>query len=84
MEYIEVYSFRLFDRIMSGNKIYCLDRKLKKVFTVNELTADRLVALIKSAEEELNRYEFWYEEAEESDVAKATEVTKETEEDEDD
>lgn len=67
MEYIEIYSFRLFDRIMSGNKVYCLDRELKTVFAVNELTADRLVAVMKSAEEESTRYEFWYEVTEEAE-----------------
>lgn len=78
MKYSNVYSHWLFDEIKSGKKVYALDRKLRKVVLVNELTADQLVAVMHSDEEETTRYEFWYEETE------VTEVTEETEENKND
>jgi hypothetical protein len=76
MEYKRTYSCWLYDEIKSGKKIFCLDRKFLRVVLVNDLTVDRLAALINSDNEEPTRYEFWYEEAEEA--------TKETEDEEDD
>lgn len=61
MKYKSVYSFWLFDEIKSGNRVYALDKKLKKIVLVNELTAEQLVAVMNSAEAEPTRYEFWYE-----------------------
>lgn len=62
MNFKSVYAYWLFDEIKSGKKVYALDRKLRKVSLVNELTIDQLVAVMNSAEEEASRYEFWYEE----------------------
>ena len=64
MKYTEVYSYWLFDEVKNGKKVYALDRKLRKVVLVNELTADQLVAVMHSADEETTRYEFWTEEEE--------------------
>lgn len=61
MKYKSVYSFWLFDEIKSGNRVYALDKKLKKIVLVNDLTAEQLVAVMNSAEAEPTRYEFWYE-----------------------
>lgn len=62
MNYKSVYSCWLFDDVKSGKKVYALDRKLKRVSLVNDLTVDQLVAVINSDEAEPSRYEFWYEE----------------------
>ena len=64
MKYSNVYSCWIFDEIKNGKKVYALDRKLRKVVLVNELTVDQLVAVIHSDEEETTRYEFWTEEEE--------------------
>ena len=64
MKYSNVYNCWLFDEIKNGKKVYALDRKLRKVVLVNELTADQLVAVMHSADEETTRYEFWTEEEE--------------------
>jgi hypothetical protein len=64
MKYVSVYSYWLFEEIKKGKKVYALDRRLKKVSLVNDLTADQLIAVMHSAEEESDRYEFWYEEEE--------------------
>lgn len=66
MKYRSVYSFWLFDEIKSGKRVYALDKKLKKIVLVNDLTAEQLVAVMNSAEAEPTRYEFWYEESEEN------------------
>ena len=84
MKFKEVSSYWLFDEVKSGKRVYALDRKLRKISVVNDLSVDLLVAVMNSANEEHSRYEFWYEEAEETDVTEATVATKETEENEDD
>lgn len=61
MKYRSVYSFWLFDEIKSGKRVYALDKKLKKIVLVNDLTAEQLVAVMNSSEAEPTRYEFWYE-----------------------
>lgn len=65
MKYKSVSSYWLFDEIKNGKIVFALDRGLKKVSLVNDLTADILVAVMNSAEAEPTRYEFWYEETEE-------------------
>ena len=84
MKYLSVYYYWLFDEVKSGKKVYALDRKLRKVSVVNDLTIDQLVAVMNSAEEESTRYEFWYEEKVTEETEKVTEETKVTEENEDD
>ena len=69
MKYISVYSCWLFDEIKDGKIVFALDRGLKKVSLVNDLTADMLVAVMNSAEAEPTRYEFWYEQKEEKENA---------------
>lgn len=83
MKFINAYSHWLFEDVKNGKVVYALDRKLKKIVVVNELTVDRLVAVMNSAEAEPNRYEFWYEEAEESDVTEETKINTTWEEDDD-
>ena len=68
MKYKSVYNCWLFDEVKNGNMVYALDRKFKKVVLVNDLTVDQLVAVMHSADEEPTRYEFWYEETEETEV----------------
>lgn len=76
MIYRDIYSWWLFDEIKSGKTVYAIDRRLNVVYSVNSRTVDELVAIMKSAEEESNRYVFWYEETEET---QETEVTEENE-----
>lgn len=83
MKFKEISSYWLFDEVKSGKRIYALDRKLRKISVVNDLSVDLLVAVMNSADEECSRYEFWYEEAEETDVTEEPKTTKELEEDED-
>lgn len=64
MKYISVDHYWVIDEIKKGNKVYVLDRKFKKVSTVNDASVQDVVTVIES--EEKNRYEFWYEESEEN------------------
>lgn len=64
MKYISVDPYWVIDEIKKGKKVYVLDRKLKKVSTVNDASVQDVVTVIES--EEKNRYEFWYEESEEN------------------
>ena len=87
MKYRSVYHSWIFDEVKDGRNIYALDKKLKKIVLVNNLTVNQLVELMNSASAETTRYEFWREEAEETDVPEATEVItkiKKLEEDEND
>lgn len=84
MKFKEISSYWLFDEVKSGKRVYALDRKLRKVSVVNDLTIDQLVAVMNSADEEYTRYDFWYEEKVTEETEKVTEETKVTEENEDD
>ena len=64
MKYTTVYPCWVIDEIRKGKKIYVLDRKYKKVSTVNDASVQDVVTVTES--EEKGRYTFWYEESEES------------------
>ena len=64
MLYRSVFPCWVIDEIRKGKKVYVLDRKLKKVYTVNEATVETVVRLIESTDKNLGRYDFWYEEEE--------------------
>ena len=64
MKYISVHRVWVIDEIKKGKKIYVLDRKLKKVSTVNDASVQDVITVTESKEGD--RYEFWYEESEEN------------------
>jgi hypothetical protein len=64
MKYTSIFPCWVIDEIKSGRKVYVLDRKLRKVYTVNTASVQDVVAVTES--EEKGRYEFWYEESEEA------------------
>lgn len=64
MLYRSIFPCWVIDEIRKGKKVYVLDRKLKKVYTVNDANVGTVVRLIESTETELERYSFWYEEEE--------------------
>ena len=59
--YKDVYRFLLFDEIKNGKTVYCLDRKMKDVVTINNVSVANALRIIKEAEEEPQRFEFWEE-----------------------
>lgn len=64
MNYSTVSPWWVIDEIKSGKKVYVLDRKLKKIATVNDASVQDVITVTESKEN--NRYEFWYEESEET------------------
>ena len=60
MNYETVSSYWVIDEIKRGKKVFVLDRKLKKIHTVNDAAISDVIASITS--EEKGRYVFWYEE----------------------
>lgn len=66
MKYRTFSAYWVFDEIKAGKTVCVLDRKLREVFFVNSMTVDRMIAVLNSAEENSDRYEFWTEEEEEN------------------
>ena len=69
MKYNSIYAYWVMDEIKNDKSVYVLDRKTKTVAVVNEMTVDRAIAVLNSAEEDSKRYEFWCEETEENENA---------------
>lgn len=67
MKYKKIYSHWVIDDIQDDKKVFCLDRKFLRVVLINDLTVDQMLAILKNALEESDRYEFWYEEPEEAE-----------------
>lgn len=60
-EYYSVSPFFVFDEIKKGKTVYCLDKKERLIMTVNTLRAEFAASLIVEAENNSNRFVFWYE-----------------------
>lgn len=54
-----IYSFQAFSAVEKGETVYVLDRKTKKISNVADLTVGEFVEVLKKAEEERTRFEFW-------------------------
>ena len=65
MKFKKVYPCWIFDEIRAGRKIIALNKKLRNVILVNELTVDKAIELQAAAEANPEQYEFWYEKEEE-------------------
>ena len=65
-KYERIRPYWVIDEIKHGRKVYVLDRKLKKVATVNDASVQDVVTAIENAED--GRYEYWYEEEKEEEV----------------
>lgn len=60
MIYKTVYHFMVEYEIEKGEAVYCLDREDKMVLSVNDLSYENALGLIRDAKEN-DRYEFWVE-----------------------
>ena len=71
MKYQTLYSFEVMSTIEDGQKVYMLDRKYIVCANVSNLTVEEFVEVLKQAEKERNRFEFWtvIEETEEKENA---------------
>jgi hypothetical protein len=59
MIFEHIYSFQAFSAVEEGETVYFLDKKIKKIFNVADLTVGEFVEVLKKAEEEKTRFEFW-------------------------
>jgi hypothetical protein len=64
MKYREFSAYWVMDEVKKGERVYVLDRQTKTVEVVNEMTVDKAMAVINSAEADSKRYEFWTEKEE--------------------
>lgn len=60
MNYKTIYHFMVEDEVAKGKTVYCLDREDKLVFSVNDLSYENALGLLRDAKED-DRYEFWVE-----------------------
>lgn len=69
MNYRDIYAFWVIDEVKKGKTVYVLDMQEKTVGIINNMTVDKAIAVLNSAEENSNRYVFWVEETEEEENA---------------
>lgn len=67
MWYEDIYSWRIFDYMKKGTKVYALDRKTRTVSTVNDITVSEAFDLVSCAKNESDRFVFWIERTEEEE-----------------
>ena len=61
MKFKTVYQFSVIDEIEEGETVYCLDKKDRCVFTVNDLSCENALGLLRDAKDDDERFEFWKE-----------------------
>ena len=59
MKFEHIYPFQAFSAVGEGETVYVLDKKTKQVAYVANLEVGELVEVLKKAEEEKTRFEFW-------------------------
>ena len=67
MKYYGFSAYWVLDEVKKGNTVYVLDREARAVCDINSLPLDRAMAIIKNAENDCDRYEFWHEVEEETE-----------------
>jgi hypothetical protein len=66
MSYKSVYRFLVFDEIKRGETVYCLDKEMKTVHNINDMSVEAAIALLNIADVDSVRFEFWEDVKEES------------------
>lgn len=54
-----IYSFEVIEKLKEGKTVFSLDRKHLRVCEMRELVAGEFVDMLKKAETERDRFEFW-------------------------
>lgn len=67
MWFEDIYSWKIFDYMKKGTKVFALDRKTRSVSTVNDMTVARAFELVELAKDDLDRFVFWIEIKEEEE-----------------
>ena len=63
MKYKTIYDFMVEDEIVKGKLVYCLDKKDRTVFQVNDIPYMSALELLRDAKDN-ERYMFWAEDYE--------------------
>jgi hypothetical protein len=60
--FIEVYSFQVFETIKEGKEVYCVDKELRELFLINTITTQMFSKILKESakKENYNRFIFYY------------------------
>jgi hypothetical protein len=58
-KYVNVYDFKVVDEISKGETIYVVDRQMRVVGTVNELSINEVFKILDNAELGNGRYDFY-------------------------
>lgn len=67
MEYKKVYRFTMIDEIKKGKTVYCLDRRMRKIYKTNGLPFGFALSLIDAVAKDEGRFSLWTEEKEEKE-----------------
>ena len=60
-EFHNIYSFQAMNCIEEGAQVYVLDKKMKKLYHLNNEKVQEALAIIKDADENSSRYILWKE-----------------------
>jgi hypothetical protein len=63
--YKTIYPFEALTKIREGKEVFVLNRDIRKVFCLNDISTAAAVKAIDAGNTN-NQYEFWYEEREET------------------
>ena len=60
--YVEVFSFQVFETIKEGKEVYCVDKELRELFLINTITTQMFSKILKESikKENYNRFTFYY------------------------
>lgn len=61
MKYRTVYHFSAMDEVEKGNTVYCLDKRKRTVYTINDLCLTTALRIIRDAKDDNDRFVFWKE-----------------------
>lgn len=56
--YTKIYPFEVMDKVIEGEYVGMLDREMKDVYNVRNLSVDALAKIL-AYDEPTNRFEFW-------------------------
>lgn len=58
-KYTNVYDFKVFSTVGKGETVYVIDKKMRVIGIVNDLSVQEVTNILNNAEIEKDRYEFY-------------------------
>ena len=62
MMYQSLYKWNVFEYIQDGKEVWVCDKKYKTITCVNNMAVQDMANMLTEADENSDRFEFWYEE----------------------